>query len=98
MTLAVFFSIFIIFHLLPGFIAVLPDFGQVYGFIGSVFDPNESGHLQKLKRMDPIDVETVSTCLRAFFLSTILSDYSSRQFICTLLFRCYCWWETCLSI
>ena len=40
--------------------AVLPDFAQVYGFIGSVFDPNTSGHLQKLKKMDPIDVETVS--------------------------------------
>ena len=39
--------------------AVLPDFAQVYGFIGSVFDPNTSGHLQKLKKMDPIDVETV---------------------------------------
>lgn len=41
------------------FNAVLPDFAQVYSFIGSVFDPNEAGHLQKLKGMDPIDVETV---------------------------------------
>lgn len=41
------------------FYAVLPDFSQVYGFIGSVFDPNTSGHLQTLKKMDPIDVETV---------------------------------------
>lgn len=39
--------------------AVLPDFGQVYSFIGSVFDPNVSGHLQKLRKMDQIDVETV---------------------------------------
>ncbi|KAF8413226.1 hypothetical protein HHK36_001202 [Tetracentron sinense] len=38
---------------------VMPDFVQVYSFIGSIFDPNTSGHLQKLKRMDPIDVETV---------------------------------------
>ncbi|KAK6155647.1 hypothetical protein DH2020_009895 [Rehmannia glutinosa] len=37
---------------------VLPDFAQVYSFIGSVFDPNETGHLQKLKMMDPIDIET----------------------------------------
>lgn len=77
------------FHL-PVFNAVLPDFGQVYSFIGSVFDPNVTGHLQKLKRMDPIDVETVSTCERAFFLKMILSDYSSRLFICNFLFRCYC--------
>lgn len=95
MTLVVFFLIFM-FDLLPVFDAVLPDFGEVYGFIGSLFDPNVTGHLQKLKRMDPINVETVNTCQRAFFLSTILSDYSSR--LCNLLFRCYCWWETWLSI
>lgn len=40
--------------------AVMPDFAQVYNFIGRVFDPNTSGHLQKLKELDPIDVETVS--------------------------------------
>ena len=39
--------------------AVMPDFAQVYNFIGSVFDPNSSDHLQKLKTMDPINVETV---------------------------------------
>lgn len=38
----------------------MPDFVQVYSFLGSVFDPNTSGHLQKLKATDPIDVETVS--------------------------------------
>lgn len=38
---------------------VLPDFAQVYGFIGSVFDPTTVGHVQRLKKMDPIDVETV---------------------------------------
>lgn len=41
------------------FNAVLPDFAQVYSFIGSVFDPDVTGHLQKLKKMDPIDIETV---------------------------------------
>lgn len=39
--------------------AVLPDFSQVYNFIGSVFDPEATEHLQKLKQMDRIDVETV---------------------------------------
>ncbi|KAK7404420.1 hypothetical protein VNO78_05308 [Psophocarpus tetragonolobus] len=38
---------------------ILSDFAEVYNFIGSVFDPNVIGHVQKLKRMDPIDVETV---------------------------------------
>lgn len=40
--------------------AVTPDFAQVYGFIGSVFDSGASDHLKRLKMMDPIDVETVS--------------------------------------
>lgn len=39
--------------------AVIPDFAQVYNFIGSVFDPNSTNHLQRLKQMDPINVETV---------------------------------------
>lgn len=43
---------------------VLPDFAEVYGFIGSVFDPNTTGHVQKLKEMDPIDVETVLLLMR----------------------------------
>lgn len=53
------FNLFLVSHdaYLP--YAVLPDFAQVYSFIGSVFDPNATGHLQKLKKMDQIDVETV---------------------------------------
>ncbi|XP_057427679.1 protein REVEILLE 6-like isoform X2 [Lotus japonicus] len=43
---------------------VLPDFTQVYRFIGSVFDANVTGHLQKLKKMDPLDVETVLLLMR----------------------------------
>ena len=35
-------------------------FFEVYGFIGSVFDPETEGHVQKLKEMDPINFETVS--------------------------------------
>jgi hypothetical protein len=38
---------------------VMPDFAGVYSFLGSVFDPSTSGHLQKLKEMNPIDVEMV---------------------------------------
>ncbi|KAF8379586.1 hypothetical protein HHK36_029027 [Tetracentron sinense] len=37
----------------------MPDFARVYRFIGSVFDPNTSGHLQRLKKMNPIDLETL---------------------------------------
>ncbi|MCE3215410.1 hypothetical protein HAX54_002289 [Datura stramonium] len=31
----------------------IPDFAEVYSFIGSVFDPDTRGHVQKLKEMDP---------------------------------------------
>ncbi|KAM0033593.1 hypothetical protein Hdeb2414_s0016g00487911 [Helianthus debilis subsp. tardiflorus] len=31
---------------------MLADFAQVYGSIGSVFNPNTRGHLQELKKMD----------------------------------------------
>ncbi|KAL2330236.1 hypothetical protein Fmac_017817 [Flemingia macrophylla] len=43
---------------------VMPDFAQVYRFIGSVFDPNATNHLQTLKQMDPINVETVLLLMR----------------------------------
>ncbi|MBA0769358.1 hypothetical protein Gotri_018097, partial [Gossypium trilobum] len=43
---------------------VVPDFSQVYTFLGSVFDPGASGHLQILKQMDPINVETVVLLMR----------------------------------
>ncbi|KAK6140816.1 hypothetical protein DH2020_025446 [Rehmannia glutinosa] len=39
---------------------VTPDFAQVYSFIGSVFDPSASDHLQRFKKMDPMNAETVS--------------------------------------
>lgn len=58
----------------PHFIGI-PDFSEVYGFIGSVFDPNAKGHVQKLKEMDPINFETVSQ------LYFILVNYSSLNYI-----------------
>jgi hypothetical protein len=40
--------------------AGIPDFAEVYSFIGSVFDPDTKGHVEKLQEMDPINFETVS--------------------------------------
>lgn len=37
----------------------MPDFAQIYSFLGNVFEPGSTGHLEKLKEMDPIDSETV---------------------------------------
>lgn len=43
-----------------GYPVGIPDFAEVYGFIGSVFDPDSKEHVNKLKEMDPINFETVS--------------------------------------
>ena len=57
--------------------AVMPDFAQVYSFIGSVFDPNSTNHLQRLKQMDPINVETVINLKSFIFLASISSFFLS---------------------
>ncbi|KAB1204903.1 Protein REVEILLE 6 [Morella rubra] len=57
---------------------VLPDFAQVYNFIGSVFDPNATGHLQKLKKMDPIDVETVLLLMRNLSINLTSPDFEDH--------------------
>ncbi|KAL1342466.1 hypothetical protein HN51_029024 [Arachis hypogaea] len=58
---------------------VLPDFTQVYRFIGSVFDPSITGHLQKLKRMDPIDVETVLLLMRNLSINLRSPDFEDHR-------------------
>ncbi|CAN0902846.1 Protein REVEILLE 6 [Linum grandiflorum] len=58
---------------------VLPDFAQVYTFIGSVFDPNVTGHLQKLKKMDPIDVETVLLLMRNLSINLTCPDFEDHR-------------------
>lgn len=64
------------------FDAVLPDFAQVYTFIGSVFDPNASDHVQKLKKMDPIDVETV--CYIKNFIFLFFHSFRIKVKLCWL--------------
>ncbi|XWS50451.1 hypothetical protein CRYUN_Cryun12cG0088800 [Craigia yunnanensis] len=58
---------------------VLPDFAQVYSFIGSVFDPNAAGHLQKLKKMDPLDVETVLLLMRNLSINLASPDFEDHR-------------------
>jgi hypothetical protein len=57
----------------------MPDFAQVYNFIGSVFDPNSTNHLQRLKQMDPINVETVIDIKSFLCLFTIIFSCSRVQ-------------------
>ncbi|CAN1751594.1 Protein REVEILLE 6 [Linum perenne] len=45
---------------------------------GSVFDPNVTGHLQKLKKMDPIDVETVLLLMRNLSINLTSPDFEDH--------------------
>ncbi|KAE8727536.1 Protein REVEILLE 5 [Hibiscus syriacus] len=58
---------------------VLPDFAQVYSFIGSVFDPGSSGHLQKLKQMDPINLETVLLLMRNLAVNLTSPEFEDHR-------------------
>ncbi|KAK7270896.1 hypothetical protein RJT34_26400 [Clitoria ternatea] len=58
---------------------VLPDFTQVYNFIGSVFDPDATEHLQKLKKMDRIDVETVLLLMRNLSINLTSPDFEDHR-------------------
>lgn len=53
----------------------IPDFAEVYSFIGSVFDPDTRGHVQKLKEMDPINFETVLLLMRNLTMNLSNPDF-----------------------
>ncbi|KAK4795882.1 hypothetical protein SAY86_028208 [Trapa natans] len=57
---------------------VLPDFYQVYCFIGSFFDPDTTGHLQNLKRMHPIDIKTVLLLMKNLFHNLTSPDFEDQ--------------------
>ncbi|KAF2311999.1 hypothetical protein GH714_027717 [Hevea brasiliensis] len=53
----------------------LPDFAEVYNFIGSVFDPDTTDHVKKLKEMDPINFETVLLLMRNLTVNLSSPDF-----------------------
>nr|CAD1820746.1 unnamed protein product [Ananas comosus var. bracteatus] len=58
---------------------IMPDFSQVYSFLAGVFDPNTGGHLEKLKEMDPIDVETVLLLMRNLSANLTSPDFEAHR-------------------
>lgn len=58
---------------------VMPDFAQVYSFIGSVFDPTASYHLQRLKEMDPINVETVLMLMNNLAVNLASPEFADHR-------------------
>ncbi|KAL9399181.1 hypothetical protein Peur_008142 [Populus x canadensis] len=53
----------------------IPDFSEVYSFIGSVFDPDTKGHVKKLQEMDPINFETVLLLMRNLTVNLSSPDF-----------------------
>ncbi|URE06299.1 Myb-like DNA-binding domain [Musa troglodytarum] len=51
---------------------------MVYNFLGSVFDPSTSCHLQKLREMDPIDVETILLLMRNLSINLTSPDFEDH--------------------
>ncbi|KAL6633777.1 hypothetical protein ACP70R_026448 [Stipagrostis hirtigluma subsp. patula] len=60
---------------------LMPDFAQVYSFLGSVFDPSTSGHLQKLKEMNPIDVETALLLMKNLSINLTSPDFEDQAIL-----------------
>lgn len=58
----------------------IPDFAEVYGFIGSVFDPDTNDHVQKLKDMDPINFETVLLLMKNLTVNLSSPDFEPMHY------------------
>ncbi|KAK1376822.1 Protein REVEILLE like [Heracleum sosnowskyi] len=60
-------------------IKVMPDFAQVYSFIGSVFDSNASGHIERLKMMDPINIETILMLMKNLAVNLTSPEFEDQR-------------------
>ncbi|VVA89646.1 unnamed protein product [Arabis nemorensis] len=58
---------------------VMPNFAEVYSFIGSVFDPQRTGHVQRLKQMDPINLETVLLLMRNLSVNLTSPEFEEQR-------------------
>ncbi|XP_039842031.1 protein REVEILLE 6-like isoform X4 [Panicum virgatum] len=59
----------------------MPDFARVYSFLGSIFDPETKGHLQKLKEMDPIDAETVLLLMKNLSINLTSPNFEEHRLL-----------------
>ncbi|XP_068316660.1 protein REVEILLE 3-like isoform X3 [Pyrus communis] len=67
----------------PHRVAVLPDFAQVYKFIGSVFDPGAVGHLERLRQLDPINFETALLLMRNLSINLTSPEFQDHRKLIT---------------
>lgn len=57
----------------------MPDFTEVYSFLGSVFDPSANGHLERMREMAPIDRETVLLLMRNLSINLSSADFEEHK-------------------
>ncbi|CAM0912490.1 unnamed protein product [Alopecurus aequalis] len=57
----------------------MPDFAQVYNFLGDIFDPETSGHLHKLREMDPIDAETALLLMKNLSMNMSSPNFEEHR-------------------
>eukprot|EP00250_Pteridium_aquilinum_P013311 c21265_g1_i2 orf=486-1439(+) len=57
----------------------MPDFTEVYSFLGSVFDPTSDGHLERMREMAPIDRETVLLLMRNLSINLSSADFEEHK-------------------
>ncbi|KAB2597761.1 protein REVEILLE 3 [Pyrus ussuriensis x Pyrus communis] len=62
---------------------VLPDFAQVYKFIGSVFDPSAVGHLERLRQLDPINFETALLLMQNLSINLTSPEFQDHRKLIT---------------
>ncbi|KAH6756459.1 Homeodomain-like superfamily protein [Perilla frutescens var. hirtella] len=58
---------------------VTPDFSQVYGFIGSIFDPTATNHLQRLRKLEPINAETVLMLMKNLCVNLVSPEFEDHR-------------------
>jgi hypothetical protein len=52
-----------------------PNFAKIYTFLGSLFDPNTTGHEEALNAMNPVDRETIQ-----FLMHNLAINLANQQF------------------
>ena len=53
-----------------------PDFAKIYAFLGTLFDPNETDHTEKLNAMNPTDRDVVFALMQ-----NLAINLTNRQFV-----------------
>eukprot|EP00455_Lapot_gusevi_P052382 TRINITY_DN7965_c0_g1_i1.p1 TRINITY_DN7965_c0_g1~~TRINITY_DN7965_c0_g1_i1.p1 ORF type:complete len:443 (-),score=32.58 TRINITY_DN7965_c0_g1_i1:273-1430(-) len=51
-----------------------PNFSKLYSFLGSLFDPNTSGHMEELAKMSPIDRQVIQ-----LLMENLVTNLSNHQ-------------------